>query len=144
MNNELERKGSEARFLGMGPFPDAFGPVVAIPVRLLDGCRLILTTDAGEWSCEEKGIRKAVDEYSSGLRVISVQMGESEYETVVILEGVPKFVPKPIRVNGRLRTPAHNTYVLATPFAGEYYILLEAEDSAGNRKLLWGDDFIDK
>ena len=130
----------KAKCLGMGLVKDAFGPVVAIPRQLLDGQQLIMTTDAGLYVDK---ITNTVDKCGIGLQVLSLQKMENG-SIEVTMEALKDDVQKPICIGGKEHTSPEDAYILATPFAGEFYIRLEAEDPDGNRIQLWADDFIYK
>lgn len=130
----------KAKCLGMGLVKDAFGPVVAIPRQLLDGQQLIMTTDAGLYVDK---ITNTVEKCGIGLQVLSLQKMENG-SIEVTMEALKDDVQKPICIGGKEHTPPEDAYILATPFAGEFYIRLEAEDPDGNRIQLWADDFIYK
>ena len=133
----------KAKFLGWGFVDGAFGPVVSITRCLLDGCRLVMWTDAGVWYAENDDIKDAAENYGVGLRLVEIREVENE-NVEAIFEPVPDAVPKPIYVNGIRRMPPANAYILATDFAGEFGILLYKEDQSGERTFLWGDDYIFK
>lgn len=140
-NQEEPKK--EVKFLGMGLIKDAYGPVVAIPSERLDGKRLVMTTDAAEWYIDNDRIKNVVEKYGLGLRVNSVQKTEkNEYE--VIMDVITDSADKIVYVGGTEQIPPPDTYILATPFAGEFFVKLEAEDANGNRTFLWGNDYIYK
>ena len=123
----------------------ACGPLVAIPKQLLDGCRLIMTTDAGPWYAENDEIKNVVENYGCGLRVLSVREVENEnVEAVMETTDVIGEKPRTICIEGVEAKLPENAYILATPFAGEFFVKLETEDSNGNRELLWADDYIYK
>lgn len=133
----------KTKFLGLDMVDDAFGPLVAIPKRLIDGCRLVMTTDAGIWYAYNDDIKNTVETCGCGLRVLSVREIENE-NVEVIMEGITEDTEKSFNVYGEKIFPPEDTYILVTPFAGEYFVKLEAEDANGNREFLWGDDFIYK
>lgn len=138
-----EEPKKEVKFLGMGLIKEAYGPVVAIPTERLKGKRLVMTTDAAEWYIDNDRIRDVVEKYGLGLKVLSVQKTDkNEFEVImdVIKDGADRIV----YVGGTEQIPPPDTYILATPFAGEFFVKLEAEDADGDRELLWADDFIYK
>lgn len=138
-----EEPKKEVKFLGMGLIKDAYGPVVAIPAERLDGKRLVMTTDAAEWYIDNDRIKDIVEKYGHGLKVLSVHKTEkNEYE--VIMDVTKVGADRIVFVGGTERMAPPDTYILATPFAGEFFIKLETEDSNGNRELLWADDYIYK
>ena len=124
---------------------DACGPVVAIPKQLLDGYRLVMTTDAGSWYAENDDIKNVVEKYGFGLRVLSVREIENE-NVETIMETIDVIGEKPgiVCIEGVKANLPDNAYILATPFAGEFSVKLETEDSNGNRNFLWADDYIYK
>ena len=133
----------KAKFLGWGFVDGAFGPVVSITRCLLDGCRLVMWTDAGVWYAENDDIKETAENYGVGLRLVEIREVENE-NVEAIFEPIPDAVQKPIYVNGIRRMPPANAYILATDFAGEFGILLYKEDQSGERTFLWGDDYIFK
>lgn len=133
----------QIKFLGLDLVDGASGPVVAISKQLLEGCRLVMTTDAGVWYAENDDIKNTVETCGCGLRVLSAREIENE-NVEVIIEGFTENTQRPFYVNGEKITPPADTYILATPFAGEYFVKLETEDADGNREFLWGDDYIYK
>lgn len=124
---------------------DACGPVVAIPKQLLDGYRLVMTTDAGSWYAENDDIKNVVEKYGFGLRVLSVREIENE-NVETIMETIDVIGEKLgiVCIEGVKANLPDNAYILATPFAGEFSVKLETEDSNGNRNFLWADDYIYK
>ena len=129
--------------LGLDLIDGACGPLIAIPKQLLKGHRLVMTTDAGVWYAENDRIKDTVEKYGCGLRVQSVSAIEHEC-VEAIMEVIEGGSPNPICVDGvEVNLPA-DAYILATPFAGEFFVKLEAEDANGNREFLWGDDYIYK
>lgn len=129
--------------LGLDLIDDAPGPLVLIPNSLLEGNRLIMTTNAGIWYAENDDIKNTVENCGCGLKVLSVREIENE-NVEVIIEFISDDKHKPLYVNGERIIPPDNVCVLATPFAGEYFVTLETEDANGNREFLWGDDYIYK
>jgi len=122
---------------------EACGPLIAIPKNLLNGCRLIMTTDAGVVYAENNDIKNVVESYGCGLRVISVREVENE-NVEVTMETLDGDSPGTICIEGVETKLPDDAYILATPFAGEFFVELETEDSEGNRTFLWGDDYIYK
>jgi hypothetical protein len=129
--------------LGLDLIDGAHGPLVAIPKHLLKGLRLVLTSNAGVWYAENDKIKKTVEKYGYGLRVLSVSEVENEY-VEAIMEVTEGETPSPICIDGVEVNLPNDAYILATPFAGEFFIKLEAEDANGKRDFLWGDDYIYK
>lgn len=124
---------------------EACGPLVAIPKKLLDGYRLVMTTDAGSWYAENDDIKNVVEKYGFGLRVLSVREIENEnVEAVMETTDLMGEKPRTICIEGVEAELPENAYILATPFAGEFFVKLETEDSNGNREFLWADDYIYK
>ena len=117
---EQKKLKGKAEFLGWGFVSGAYGPVISITRCLLDGCRLVMWTDAGIWYMENNEAIEA------------------------IFEPIPEAAQRSIYVHGIRRMPPANAYVLATDFAGEFGILLYREDQNGERIFLWGDDYIFK
>lgn len=121
---------------------DATGPVVAISKQLLEGHRLIMTTDAGVWYAMNDDIKNTVETCGCGLRVLSVRKIENE-DIEVIIEGLTEYTQKFFLVKGDVITPPPaDIYILSTPYAGEYFLKLEVEDADGNREFLWSEDYI--
>ena len=129
--------------LGLDLIDGACGPLIAIPKQLLKGHRLVMTTDAGSWYAENDKIKDMVEKYGCGLRVLSVSEVENKY-VEAIMETIEGETPNPICVDGIDINLPNDAYILATPFAGEFFVKLEAEDVDGNRELLWSDDYIYK
>ena len=122
---------------------DAPGPLVAIPNSLLEGNRLIMTTDAGIWYAENDDIKNTVEHFGCGLKVLLVREIENEH-VEVIMEVITEETHRLLYVNGEKIIPPEDVCVLATPFTGEFFVKLESEDTNGIRQFLWGDDFIYK
>lgn len=138
-----EEPKKEVKFLGMGLIKDAFGPVVAIPAERLDGKQLVMTTDAAEWYIDNDRIKNVVEKYGLGLKVLSVhKTDKNEFE--VIMDAIKVGADRIVFVGGTEQMAPADTYILATPFAGEFFVKLETEDSNGNREFLWADDYIYK
>ena len=133
----------KAKFLGWGFVSGAYGPVVSITRCLLDGCRLVLWTDAGIWYMENNDIKEAAENFGVGLRLVELREVKNE-RIEAVFEPIPDTAQKPIYVHGIRRMPPANAYILATDFAGEFGILLYREDQNGERTFLWGDDYIFK
>ena len=133
----------KAKFLGWGFVSGAYGPVVSITRCLLDGCRLVMWTDAGIWYMENNDIKEAAENFGVGLRLVELREVKNE-RIEAVFEPIPDAAQKPIYVHGIRRMPPANAYILATDFAGEFGILLYREDQNGERTFLWGDDFIFK
>ena len=133
----------KVKLLGMGHIDGAWGPVISITRQLLDGYRLIMRTDAGVWYAYNDDIKKAVENYGCGLQVLEIREIEDE-NIEVVFEGLPEESPKEIYVNGIRRMSPASSYILATDFAGEFYMRLYIENINGTRTFLWGDGWIDK
>ena len=133
----------KAKFLGWGFVSGAYGPVVSITRCLLDGCRVVMWTDAGIWYMENNDIKEAAENFGVGLRLVELREVKNE-RIEAVFEPIPDAAQKPIYVHGIRRMPPANAYILATDFAGEFGILLYREDQNGERTFLWGDDYIFK
>ena len=133
----------KAKFLGWGFVNGAYGPVVSITRCLLDGCRLVMWTDAGIWYMENNDIKEAAENFGVGLRLVELREVKNE-KIEAVFEPIPGADQKPIYVHGIRRMPPANAYILATDFSGEFDILLYREDQNGERTFLWGDDYIFK
>ena len=133
----------KAKFLGWGFVSGAYGPVVSITRCLLDGCRLVMWTDAGIWYMENNDIKEAAENFGVGLRLVELREVKNE-RIEAVFEPIPDAAQKPIYVHGIRRMPPANAYILATDFAGEFGILLYKEEQNGERTFLWGDDYIFK
>ena len=140
---EQKQLMGKAKFLGWGFTDGAYGPVVSITRCLLDGCRLVMWTDAGIWYMENNDIKEAAENFGVGLRLVELREVKNEH-IEAIFEPIPDAVQKYIYVNGIKRMPPANAYILATDFSGEFGILLYREDQNGKRTFLWGDDYIFK
>ena len=113
---EPKLKG-KVKFIGWGSHVEAAGILVSITRRLLDGCRLIIRVNAGEWMAEKKyGLLKyRVDNFGVGLRLVDIYALDEEVIEAVC-EPIPDAQPSLIYVNkGRQMSP-RNAYVLATEF----------------------------
>ena len=133
----------KAKFLGWGNTEEADGVFVSITRSLLDGCRLVVQTNASVSYAYSDRLKKVAENYGVGLRLIEVYE-LNDYDIEAIFEPVPDAQPRFINVNrGKQMSPA-NAYILATDFIGEFWISLYREDPDGNRIFLWGDDFIIK
>lgn len=140
--NQKIMKG-KAKFLGWGCVEGAEGPIVSITRCLLDGCRLVVRTDAGAAYAENNDIRNAAENFGVGLKLVDVHAID-DYDVEAIFEPVPEAKPRFIHVGVGRRMSPSNAYILATDFGGEFYIMLYREDADGNRIFLWGDDYICK
>lgn len=140
--NQQTFKG-KAKFLGWGCVEGAEGPIISITRCLLDGCRLVVQTNAGVVYAENNVIKNAAENFGVGLRLVDVHAID-DYDVEAIFEPVPEAHPKFINVGKGHRMAPSNAYILATDFGGEFYIALYREDAQGNRILLWGDDYICK
>lgn len=133
----------KAKFLGWGFVNGAYGPVVSITRCLLDGCRLVMWTDAGIWYMENNDIKEAAENFGVGLRVVELREVKNE-KIEAVFEPIPGADQKPIYVHSIRRMSPANAYIPATDFSGEFGILLYREDQNGERTFLWGDDYIFK
>ena len=142
MSDEEKLKG-KAKFLGWGNTEEADGVFVSITRCLLDGCRLVVQTNASVSYAYSDRLKKVAENYGVGLRLIEVYaLNDDDIEA--IFEPVPDAQPRFVHVNrGKQMSPA-NSYILATDFIGEFWISLYREDPDGNRTFLWGDDYIIK
>ncbi len=129
--------------LGLDLIDGVSGPLIAIPRHLLEGHRLVMTTDAGSWYAENDRIKDTVEKYGCGLRMLSISCVENEY-VEAIMETIEGETPNPICFDGIDVNLPNDAYILATPFAGEFFVKLETEDANGKREFLWGDDYIYK
>ena len=142
MTEQKMLKG-KAKFLGWGNTEEADGVFVSITRCILDGCRLVVQTNASVSYAYSDRLKKVAENYGVGLRLIEVYE-LNDYDIEAIFEPVPDAQPRFVHVNrGKQMSPA-NAYILATDFIGEFWISLYREDPDGNRILLWGDDFIIK
>ena len=143
---EQKKLKGKAEFLGWGFVSGAYGPVISITRCLLDGCRLVMWTDAGIWYMENNDIKEAAENFGVGLCLVELREVKNErFEAIeAIFEPIPAAEQKPIYVHGIRRMPPANAYILATDFSGEFGILLYREDQNGKRIFLWGDDYIFK
>ena len=143
---EQKKLKGKAEFLGWGFVSGAYGPVISITRCLLDGCRLVMRTDAGIWYMENNDIKEAAENFGVGLRLVELrEVNRNNIEAIeAIFEPIPEAAQRSIYVHGIRRMPPANAYVLATDFAGEFGILLYSENQNGERTFLWGDDYIFK
>ena len=140
--SEQKLKG-KAKCLGWGFVNGAFGPVISITRCLLDGCRLVMWTDAGIWYAESDDIKETAEKFGVGLRLTEIRVVGNEC-VEAIFEPIPDAEQKPIYVGRIRRMPPANAYILATDFSGEFGVMLYREDQHGERTFLWGDDYIFK
>ena len=140
---EQKKLKGKAKFLGWGFVNGAYGPVVSITRCLLDGCRLVMWTDAGIWYMENNDIKEAAENFGVGLRLVELREVKNE-KIEAVFEPIPGADQKSIYVHGIRRMPPANAYILATDFSGEFGILLYREEQNGERTFLWGDDYIFK
>lgn len=142
MTEQKMLKG-KAMFLGWGNTEEADGVFVSITRCILDGCRLVVQTNASVSYAYSDRLKKVAENYGVGLRLIEVYE-LNDYDIEAIFEPVPDAQPRFVHVNrGKQMSPA-NAYILATDFIGEFWISLYREDPDGNWIFLWGDDFIIK
>ena len=142
MTEQKMLKG-KAKFLGWGNTEEADGVFVSITRCILDGCRLVVQTNASVSYAYSDRLKKVAENYGVGLRLIGVYE-LNDYDIEAIFEPVPDAQPRFVHVNrGKQMSPA-NAYILATDFIGEFWISLYREDPDENRIFLWGDDFIIK
>ena len=125
----------KAKFLGWGNTEEADGVFVTITRCLLDGCRLVVQTNASVSYAYSDRLKKVSGNYGVGLRLIEVYaLNDNDIEA--IFEPVPDAQPRFVHVNrGKQMSPA-NAYILATDFIGEFWISLYREDPDGNRFFL--------
>ena len=140
---EQKKLKGKAEFLGWGFVSGAYGPVISITRCLLDGCRLVMWTDAGIWYMENNDIKEAAENFGVGLRLVELREVKNE-KIEAVFEPIPGADQKSIYVHGIRRMPPANAYILATDFSGEFGILLYREEQNGERTFLWGDDYIFK
>ena len=142
MTEQKMLKG-KAKFLGWGNTEEADGVFVSIIRCILDGCRLVVQTNASVSYAYSDRLKKVAENYGVGLRLIEVYE-LNDYDIEAIFEPVPDAQPRFVHVNrGKQMSPA-KAYILATDFIGEFWISLYREDPDGNRTFLWGDDYIIK
>lgn len=142
-NKKTVTMKGKAKFLGWGNIEGADGIFVSITRCLLDGCRLVVRTNASVAYAENNTIKNVQENYGVGLRLIEVHaLNDDDIEAV--FEPLPDAPPRFVNVNRGKQMPPANAYVLATDFAGEFWVELFREDADGNRTLLWGEDYIDK
>lgn len=142
MTEQKMLKG-KAKFLGWGNTEEADGVFVSITRCILDGCRLVVQTNASVSYAYSDRLKKVAENYGVGLRLIEVYE-LNDYDIEAIFEPVPDAQPRFVHVNrGKQMSPA-NAYILATDFISEFWISLYREDPDGDRIFLWGDDFIIK
>lgn len=141
--SEAVELNGKVKFLGWGSHVEASGILVSITKRLLDGYRLIVRVNAGEWMAEkENGLLKyRVENFGVGLRLVDIYALDEEVIEAVC-EPIPDALPRLIYVNkGRQMSP-RNTYVLATEFfTFDFSIWLYREDQEGCRTLIWNATF---
>lgn len=142
---EQKKLKGKVKFVGWGS-SDASGVVVAITRCLLDGCRLIVQTNAGVWIAGDSPniIRPVIDKFGVGLRYIdSYAINDNDIE--IVYEPIPDAKPRLIYVNKGTQMPPSNAYVLVNEFfTFDFWLSLYREDSEGNRTFLWGDEYIMK
>ena len=139
-NSSLKGK---ARFLGWGNQEGADGVFVSITRCLLDGCWLVVQTDACVSYAENDKLKNAAKKFGVGLELVDVYAID-DYNVEAIYEPVPDAKPRYIYVNrGRQMSPS-NAYVLATDLNGDVCVDIYREDADGNRTRLWGAAFENK
>ena len=140
---EQKKLRGKAKYFGWGYVHGADGPFVSITRCLLDGCRLVMWTDAGVWYAENDVIKNAAENFGVGLRLVKVYALD-DYKIEAVFEPIPDALPRFIYVDRGRRMPPANAYILATDFGGEFCIMLYREYTDGNRIFLWGEDYIIK
>ena len=142
MEQKKPLKG-KAKFLGWGNSKEADGVFVSITRCLLDGCRLVVQTNACVSYAHNDIFKNVAENYGVGLRRIDIYE-LNDFEIEAIFEPVSDAQPRYVYVNkGKQMSPA-NAYILATDFIGEFWITLYREDADGSRTFIWGDDYIIK
>ena len=129
----------KVRLLGWGSHVEAAGIFVSITRCLLEGCRLIVRVNAGEWLAEkEYGLLKyRIENFGVGLRLIDIYALDEEVIEAVC-EPIPDAKPRFIYVNKGRQMAPRNAYILATEFfTFDFSIWLYREDYEGNRALIW-------
>lgn len=129
----------KVRLLGWGSHVEAAGIFVSITRCLLEGCRLIVRVNAGEWLAEkEYGLLKyRIENFGVGLRLIDIYALDEEVIEAVC-EPIPDAKPRFIYVNKGRQMAPRNAYILATEFfTFDFSIWLYREDHEGNRTLIW-------
>ena len=143
MDTMEQKLNGKVKFLGWGSHVEASGILVSITKCLLDGCRLIVRVNAGEWLAEkEYGLLKyRIDNFGVGLRLVDIYALDEE-TIEAVCEPIPDAEPKFIYVNkGRQMSPK-NAYVLATEFfTFDFCVQLFKEDEEGDRTLIWNAVF---
>ena len=140
---EQKKLKGKVKFLGWGSHIEASGVVVSNTRCLIDGCRLIVQTNAGVWLAGEPYnlIKPIIDNFGVGLRYVDAYaINDNDIE--IVFEPIPDAKPRLIYVNKGTQMPPTNVYVLVTEFfSREFWISLYREDSDGNRTFLWEDDY---
>ena len=75
---EQKKLKGKAEFLGWGFVSGAYGPVISITRCLLDGCRLVMWTDAGIWYMENNDIKETAENFGVGLRLVELREVKNE------------------------------------------------------------------
>lgn len=140
-HDRRDKKLGKVKCLGLGCVENATGAVISITRAMLEGCKLVMVTNVG--IPESYHIAATINNFGCGLKVVKVNELENE-QFEAIMETIPDAPQKSIYVWGYKRTSARNSYIVATDFAGEYFIKLFKEDSNGDRTYLWSDTFWDK
>lgn len=140
---EQKKLKGKAKFIGWGNQEGADGVFVSITRCLLDGCKLIVKTDASVSYAFNDKVRNAAKNFGVGLELVDIYAID-DYNIEAVYEPIIGAEPKFIYVNkGHQMSPA-NAYVLATDFNGDFWIEIYREDAEGNRIRLWCGDFENK
>lgn len=126
-----------ADYIGYGHVEGAYGPVITIPRKLLDGCRLFLKASSGVRFEGFGDIKNAVEHFGCGLRVIKVLETDKNHLEAII-EPMENVEQREIYLFGEKRMPPADTYVLATDFKGDVNIHLYIEHGDGEREHVYG------
>ena len=112
MSDEQKLKG-KAKFLGWGNTEEADGVFVSITRCLLDGCRLVVQTNASVSYAYSDRLKKVAENCGVGLRLIEVYE-LNDYDIEAIFEPVPDAQPRFVHVNRGKQMSPTNAYILAT------------------------------
>lgn len=121
------------------------GRFYSIPHALIGEDLLVVETDAYGYyeDVSKANLAAFIEKYGCGLSVLSFR-DTSNDRFEIILKPDPS-APQTVRpLNGMPCLSPLGAYVLATDFAGEFFIAFYKEDQNGNRTYLWNEDYIDK
>ena len=111
----------KAKFLGWGNQDGADGVFVSITRCLLDGCKLVVKTDASVSYAFNDIVKNAAKNFGVGLELVDIYAID-DYNIEAVYEPIISAEPKFIYVNKGCQMSPANAYVLATDFNGDFWI----------------------